>query len=238
MPDNPPKPPIRYLYKFRFANGTEKDFEVLLDAQTLELMSQHRTPNPAWTKLDYFQCENCPLGKEVEYCPVAVNLSRLVESFKDAVSTETTNVTVQTAERVYARQTTLHKGLSSIIGIYMVTSNCPVMDKLRPNVRFHLPFATREETIYRAIGMYLMAQYFLMRKGDKPDWELKHFAEVYQAVSKVNEGFSKRVAHASIEDASVNAVIILSSFGQALDSFLEDSLAEIAYLFNRGPTAE
>ena len=83
-----------------------------------------------------------------------------------------------------------------------------------------------------------MAQYFLMRKGEKPDWELKHFAEVYEAVSQVNEGFSKRVAHASIEDASVNAVIILSSFGQALDSFLEDSLAEIAYLFNRGPTAE
>src|SRR5438093_13657860 len=140
MLDNQPKLPIRYLYKFRFANGTEKDFEVLLDAQSLELVSEHRTPNPAWTKLDYFQCENCPLGKEVEYCPVAVNLSSRVEAFKEAVSTETTNVTVQTAERVYARQTTLHKGLSSIIGIYMVTSNCPVMDKLRPNVRFHLPF--------------------------------------------------------------------------------------------------
>ena len=49
MLDNQPKPPIRYLYKFRFANGTEKDFEVLLDAQSLELVSEHRTPNPAWT---------------------------------------------------------------------------------------------------------------------------------------------------------------------------------------------
>src|SRR2546427_12597800 len=116
MPDNQPKPPIRYLYKFRFANGTEKDFEVLLDAQTLELVSQHRTPNPAWTKLDYFQCENCPLGKEVEYCPVAVQLSRLVESVKDGVPAETTNVTEPTAERDFARHTLHHKGLTPVDG--------------------------------------------------------------------------------------------------------------------------
>src|SRR5256885_13540670 len=121
MPDNQPKPPIRYLYKFRFANGTEKDFEVLLDAQTLELVSQHRTPNPAWTKLDYFQCENCPLGKEVEYCPVAVKLSRLVELFKDAVSTETPNVTLQTAGRDLARPTALPKGRGPLIRVVHVT---------------------------------------------------------------------------------------------------------------------
>src|SRR2546430_15629651 len=102
MLDNQPKLPIRYLYKFRFANGTEKDFEVLLDAQSLELVSEHRTPNPAWTKLDYFQCENCPLGKEVEYCPVAVNLFRLVESVKGADSTGTPELSRQTPGGVSA----------------------------------------------------------------------------------------------------------------------------------------
>src|SRR2546428_10963893 len=115
MPDNQPKPPIRYLYKFRFANGTEKDFEVLLDAQTLELVSQHRTPNPAWTKLDYFQCENCPLGKEVEYCPVAVNPSPPVGSVKDAVSADTNKVSGQTAGAGYARKTTPPQGGNSDI---------------------------------------------------------------------------------------------------------------------------
>src|SRR5881396_1438965 len=232
MPDNQPKPPIRYLYKFRFANGTEKDFEVLLDAQTLELVSDHRTPNPAWTKLDYFQCENCPLGKEVEYCPVAVNLSRLVESFKDAVSTETTNVTVQTAERVYARQTTLHKGLSSIIGIYMVTSNCPVMDKLRPNVRFHLPFGSLEETVYRAVSMYLTAQYLLMRQGKTPDWDLKKLVEIYKAVTHVNRGISNRLSSASEEDANMNAVVILSAYAEMVPFSIEHRLAELEYIFS------
>ena len=55
----------------------------------------------------------------------------------------------------------------SLIGIYMVTSGCPIMDKLRPMARFHLPFASTEETIYRAISTYLLGQYFLEQKGKK-----------------------------------------------------------------------
>src|SRR2546430_15378389 len=94
MLDNQPKLPIRYLYKFRFANGTEKDFEVLLDSQSLELVSEHRTPNPAWTKLDYFQCENCPLGKEVEYCPAAADHARLDGTLQAAASADSTKLLV------------------------------------------------------------------------------------------------------------------------------------------------
>jgi len=141
MPDSGNSETIRFLYTFEFPDGTEKEFEVLLNAKTLELVTKKDLPKPAWTKLKYKQCEQCPLGDEHEYCPVAVNLSALVESFKDSVSFESTNVRVQTNERIYEKKTSLQKGLSSIIGMYMVTSDCPVMDKLRPMVRFHLPFA-------------------------------------------------------------------------------------------------
>ncbi|MEK7293866.1 MAG: hypothetical protein AAB049_02705 [Nitrospirota bacterium] len=41
-----------------------------------------------------------------------------------------------------------------------------------------------------------------------------------------------RLSHASAQDANVNAVIVLSTFGSAVDSYLEESLAEIAPLFN------
>lgn len=223
--------PIRFAYTFQFPNGTEQQFEVLLNPDTLELLSPTDAPKPAWTKLKYYQCKNCPLGDEVEYCPVAVNLSSLVERFKDSVSFENTTVKVRTAERTYEKDTTLQKGLSSIIGIYMVTSNCPVMDALRPNVRFHLPFASMDETIYRAVSMYLMAQYFLMRKGKQPDWALTHLAETYQAVAKVNQGMSDRIRHATAEDANVNAVIILSTQGGMVPTYVEDSLAEMEHLF-------
>ena len=159
-----------------------------LDANTLALVPAKSVPKPAWTKLKYFQCANCPLGDDVEDCPVAVSLSALVETFKDAISFEHTTVRVETVERAYEKETTLQKGLSSIIGIYMVTSNCPVMDQLRPMVRFHLPFASLDETIYRAVAMYLVGQYFRMRNGRTPDWDLKHLSEIYAEVAKVNTG--------------------------------------------------
>ena len=223
---------IQYLYTFRFANGAEKQFKVSLNAATLELAPNTNAPRPDWTKLAYQQCERCPLADTVTHCPIAVNLSSLVESFKDSLSFENTTVTVQAHQRTYTKQTSLQQGLSSIIGIYMVTSGCPVMDQLRPNVRFHLPFASSEETIYRAVSMYLMAQYFRMRRGEAPDWTLEHLAEVYKGVWLVNKGITQRLANASSKDANVNAVIVLSTFGSNLDDYLEDSLKEIEPLFS------
>jgi len=222
-----------YRYKFRFAGGIEKDFEVVLNAATLELVTSKDLPKPEWAKLTYHQCANCPLGDEVEYCPVAVNLSGLADTFKDTISHQSVAVQVRTERRDFEAMTTLQEGLSSIIGIYMVTSNCPIMDKLRPNVRFHLPFASEAETMYRAISMYLMAQYFRLRNGAEPDWELKKLGDIYRAVSAVNDGMSQRLLAASNKDANVNAVVHLATFGQMLDSFLEPCLKELENLFSR-----
>jgi hypothetical protein len=222
---------IGIAYTFRLPDGTERRFAVRLDADTLASVPAEGGNRPPWTRLKYYQCANCPLGDEVEHCPVAVSLSTVVESFKDAVSFEDTTVTVETAERTYEKKTTLQKGLSSIIGIYMVTSNCPIMDRLRPMVRFHLPFASVEETIYRAVAMYLVAQYFRMRKGEKPDWELAHLADIYREIGMVNEGMTARLRHASTEDASVNALTILSTQGGMIPMYLEDSLAEMEHWF-------
>ena len=73
---------LRYRYTFQFEDETVKQFETRLDARTLELLPQRELPKPEWTKLKYCQCENCPLGDEGEYCPVAVNLSELVKRLK------------------------------------------------------------------------------------------------------------------------------------------------------------
>ena len=224
--------PIRFLYTFQFPDRTVKQFEVCLDAETLELVARKDTPKPAWTKLKNHQCDNCPLGDDVEYCPVAVNLSTLVESFKDSISFENTTVRVESAERTYEKATTIQKGLSSIIGIYMVTSNCPVMDHLRPMVRFHLPFASMDETVYRTVAMYLTAQFLRMRRGENPDWELNNLAGIFQAIGIVDRDMSRRLSNASNEDANVNAVIILATHGNVLPSYLESSLAELENMFS------
>ena len=134
-------------------------------------------------------------------------------------------------ERTYEEDTTLQKGLSSIVGLYIVTSNCPIMDQLRPMVRFHLPFATSEETLYRAVSMYLTRQYFAMRRGETPDWELEKLAQIYSAISVVNAGMSRRLRQASTKDANANALIILSAFGETVGVSIKDGVGNIEYLF-------
>lgn len=222
---------VTLLYRFDFDHGVRKDFTIELDAGTMGLILKDDLPRPEWTKLKYHQCENCPLPDSTQYCPVAVNLASLVEAFKDSISFEKTTVTVETKERNFQKETTLQKGLSALIGIYMVTSDCPVMDRLRPMVRFHLPFATSKETVYRAVSMYLTAQFFIMRKGGVPDWDLKNLSEIYKAVSIVNRGISKRISNASHKDANVNAVVILHSVGESLPYVIENGLNDIESLF-------
>ena len=114
----------------------------------------------------------------------------------------------------------------------MVTSGCPVLDMLRPMVRFHLPFATPTETTYRAVAMYLMAQFFLHRNGQKPDWELDDLVRVYGEVQAVNQGFSQRLREISSEDASSNALNILDCFASFIVlSIDEDMLSNFESLF-------
>lgn len=189
-------------------------------------------PKPDWTKLKYHQCSNCPLSDDVEYCPVAVNLSRVVETFRENDSFEMADVVVVTPQRTYAKNVQLQKGISSLIGMIMVSSNCPIMDKLRPMTRFHLPFATSLETFYRTVSMYLTAQYFLLKKGETPDWNLSRLLEIYKAIAHVNRGMSQRLLNASKKDANVNAVVILHSFGEGVSYFIEDGLSEIKEMFS------
>jgi hypothetical protein len=222
---------IRFLYEFQFEDGTQKSFEVVLDASTLSMMDLQIDPKPEWAKLPYFQCENCPLSSDIEYCPVALNLSQLMEEFRDSVSYTKTTVSVTGPERTYSRETTLQKALSSLVGIYMVTSNCPIMDKLRPMSRFHLPFAGTLETAYRAASMYLLGQYFLKRRGLEPDWDMNNLADQYREISKVNRGIAQRLSQASRKDAGVNAVVILNSLGDSLPYFIEDGFVDLESLF-------
>lgn len=228
----PPRKTIRYVYRFRYDDGREKEFTVELDEQTLAVVPVENQERPEWTKLKYSQCENCPLSDDVTHCPVAVNLSRVVNAFREDVSYETSDVTVETPQRTYFKRTTLQKGLSSIIGVYMVTSDCPIMDKLRPMSRFHLPFATPVETFFRSISSYLTAQFLMMRQQKEPDWSLKKLVEIYKSINVVNRGMSQRLLNASQKDANVNAVVILHSFGDGIGYFIDSGLDEIEPMFS------
>jgi hypothetical protein len=224
---------VKFRYKFLFQDGTEKLFDVLLDAQTLKVQKPPLAKNPDWTKLKYYQCENCPLKDDVEFCPVAISIANLIEEFKFSTSFDKAWVTVESTERTYAQDTTVQDGLSAILGIYMVSSDCPILDYLRPMVRFHLPFATASETVFRAVSMYLIAQYFRKQKGIEPDWSMDGLVQIYKEVGLVNKGMWKRLSKASSFDANVNALIVLSSFGDALRLSLKKDLQSLLPLFKK-----
>ncbi len=221
---------IEYCYTFQ--SGAIKKFTMALDRATLALQVDKRPNAPPWALLNHTKCEICPLDeKEHTCCPVALNFADIVEQFKDMVSYENVDVVVTTEDRTYSKATSLQLGLSPLIGIIMATSGCPILDHLRPMVRFHLPFASLTETIFRMASMYLMAQYFQQQDGQSPAWTLDGIAKIYAQVGIVNRDFALRLRDAAKKDANVNALVNLDCFAQMVPLAAEGVLREIKPYF-------
>ncbi|MCU0453566.1 MAG: hypothetical protein MUE68_07885 [Bacteroidetes bacterium] len=222
---------VEYRYRFDFGDGTVKDFRVVLDALTYAYREPVPVEPPEWTRLEYSKCSNCPL-QGAERCPVAMNLSVITREFEETKSFTDATVTVTSPERTYQKATTVQRGLSAITGIIMVTSGCPIMDRLRPNVAFHLPFATPMETSYRSVAMYLTAQAIRKMNGEVPDWEMHGLMAIYEDVAKVNKGIAQRLRDASGTDSGANAVVILHAFGDFVSIMIETRLQEFEAIFS------
>lgn len=221
-----------FRYHFQFENGTETNFEIRLERSSLEIIPQKALSRPAWTDLKFNQCPNCPLDSQSRSCPVAVNLTDISSIFQDMNSYDQVDVILETEARKYQRRVPLQKALGSIVGIYMVASGCPILGQLKPMVRFHLPFATAEETQYRVLSMYLLAQFFKQRRGEEADFEMNDLTRLYEEIRVVNRSFCERVRSISGNDALPNAVVILNNFADGLIfSFDRQELAGIEKLF-------
>lgn len=214
---------MRITYVVDFLDGQQLVIPLELDKQSLALQLDVESP-PEWTRLEFEQCPNCPLDPdEHEFCPIAVKMSGALMVFNEYLSYEMVQVTIETAERRYQKKVALQDAISSLIGIIMATSGCPVMDHLRPMVRTHLPFASRTESVYRVISMYLMAQYFRKQKGLEPDWDLKYLVGLYDEIGKVNHAFSNRMFAQYEKDANINALVILKYVGDLLTGTLQNN---------------
>jgi hypothetical protein len=233
---------ILITYEFEFQDKGKSIYPLHLDRDTVSLISEKKRPFPPWTRLEYYQCSVCPLTTDITpYCPIAANIADLIEDFKDIQSTEHVRITVHTEERSYVKEVRAQKGLSSIFGIIMATSNCPHLDFLKPMARYHLPFSTDEETIIRSISMYLLSQYFALKKRGQANLSLENLERAYSLVQKVNQGICKRISSVirdrkSQGDAANNAVVILDIFSQLLKMEIENDLNSITTLFEFLPS--
>ena len=219
-------------YYFTLPEGVREVFNLQFDAQELELVGSIQDVLPPWTKLDFHQCPNCPLTPDTHpHCPLAARLVDIVQRFEGLVSYSEIQVDVMTAERFITQETTVQRGMSSLMGLVMATSGCPHMAFFKPMARFHLPFASAEETVYRATSMYLLAQYFLHKEGHQADLDLKGLREIYNNIEIVNVSVAKRLRTATEADSAINAIILLDIYTKAIPVVIEESLEEIRYLF-------
>lgn len=219
-------------YRFDFGQGRTLDYVVRLDGESLDPKSELPSTLPEWTALDFHQCPNCPLSVETHpHCPLAARIVDIVHGFDQVTSYEEAEVIIETPERNISKHTTAQAGASALLGLVMATSGCPHTSHFKPMAAYHLPLASAQETIYRAVSMYLLAQYYVKQSGGEPDLDLNGLREIYENIEVLNVHMAQRVRAAIQKDAAVNAIVILDFFAKNVTAILEDKLQDLTPLF-------
>lgn len=226
---NTPQTTITY----RFMLPDQKAVEFLITIDDKGLLQRQGTAGgavPEWAYLENHQCPHCPLSKsEFQFCPPALNLVSLVEPFKKLYSYEEVNVEVITPNRTVSAVTSVQRAVSSLMGLIMATSDCPHLSFFRAMARFHLPFSTPEETIYRASSSWVLGQY--LYSGSCEDGGLNKLSDFYAKVHEVNMAFAERVRGAAETDSAVNALVSLDALGSSVQMTIEDFREDLEKIY-------
>ena len=217
------------VYRFQFPDGRAESLQVGAAAQ-----GERRADLPAWTELKFHQCANCPLSSsDTARCPMAVRLLPLVELFEKVRSYEDVTAQVESEERTVVKRTSVQRVLRSLMGLLTASSDCPRVDFLKPMAHFHLPFSSREETVYRVVSTYLLAQYFLRQQGKAADPGLEGLKARYRELQQVNAGMAKRLGAIRVQggEGTVNALVLLDLFAQSLPDSIDAELEELRPAF-------
>lgn len=220
-------------YEFTLPDKKKETFDLVFDQQTTELI--HEGPNtlPFWTELHYEQCPHCPLDeKTYPHCPVAVNLVPAVAHFEQLMSFDKVTVEVISAERHVVQNTSAQEGLSSLMGLLIAGSSCPHTHFFKPMARFHLPFASKDETMWRAAATYLLGGYFSDNGLGKGRLNLDGLVALYNDVTRLNDAMVQRLRAVAVKDSAVNALVHLDVFAKFLMPPLEESLAQTRSIFD------
>jgi hypothetical protein len=183
---------------------------------------------PQWTRLEHQRCSNCPLSSDnFSHCPAAVDLHQVIEDFQGLPAIRKAQVRVRTPEREYTKLVGLDEGLRALLGVIMATSACPVLARLKPMAHQHLPFASNQEFVLRAVSLYLSRQYFNLREGRHADWELRGLVRSFQQLQLVNQAFWQRIHDTCHADSNLKAFLAFFSMASSLTYSLETQLQKI-----------
>jgi hypothetical protein len=225
-------------YEFNLPTGDKEVFTLRFDRQNTLIASRHKEKKLFWTRLEFEQCPHCPLTAEAHpECPVALNLVPAIESFNRLASFSDIEVKMISAERNIVHDTSVQEGIRSLMGLLIAGSSCPLTHFFKPMARFHLPFASREETMWRAAGTFLLCRYFSRPNLTLDDIQLKGLPEIYDSVMRLNDAMVRRLRAAASTDSIVNALAGWNLFAKFLSSPQNTSLTELQSIFEPFITA-
>ncbi len=217
-------------YRFTLPNKRRVEIDLLFDRSKIVLKGKMKKNPPFWTELGFHQCPHCPIDeKSFPQCPVALNLVTVYQRMGKLMSFDRVTVNVITEQRKFHVRCSAQEAISSIMGLMIAASHCPHTHFLKPMARFHLPFANREETIWRALSTYLLARYF--ESHGKSDFNLNGLVKIYDNIARINDCMVMRLRAASQKDSMVNALVHLDVFAKFMMPPLEDTLDSIRALF-------
>jgi hypothetical protein len=220
----------RIRYRFELPDASTKTLDFSFDSATFRMLNPPPSQPPFWTVLGFNKCSNCPLNEtESPHCPAALQMTLALEPLSALVSFDTVGVTVTQAERTVHVETSAQQAMSSVLGLIMATAGCPWTDHLRPMARFHLPFASDMETVYRSICMFLLAREIGFSETSRGFEALE---DLYRNLHEVNRDMSRRLGAASRTDPARNAIALLDSYTTLLPAALETSLEDLKPLFD------
>lgn len=222
---------LKIKYNIANKNGLKFNYEININTNNGLNSKFSEEPPPVWTKLEFNQCPNCPLEpNEIEYCPVAIALTDLAQNLGKMVSYEEVDLVVMFEERWIGQRVSSQHAVSSLMGLLIASSGCPRTNFLRPMAMFHLPLANEHETLIRAVGMYLLGQYFSLKSGEEFDANLKGLVASYEELQLVNLSIATRLRESG-EIKEMNALAILDMHSQVIPLQIEDNINELKYLF-------
>lgn len=221
-------------YIFKLVDGREKNFLFEWDSDTVELKGiKSLTELPEWTDLEFHKCPHCPLDhKKVKNCPLAASLVNMVRYFDGLKSFEKVHLQVIMEGKTISQDSTVQKAVSAMMGLVSAVSGCPHLAFFKPMAYFHLPLADKENTIYRAASMYMLAQYFLAKDGKKHEVDLKGLNKIYKNISIVNSSMADRLREASETDSAINAIVTLDIYAKTAPFYIDSSLKHLKNLFS------
>lgn len=214
-------------------------FHINLDHNSVTYVVPHPDFAPGWAKLENNQCSHCPLSAETNpLCPLAERLIPFVKRLSSLSSIEKVQVTIRQFERETVITAPAQDILGSLLGLFIATSDCPHTLFLRPMAHTHLPMADIEETIYRALAMYRLAQYYRKKNTGKEDLNFKGLESLYAQLKEVNIKMSLRMKQALKDihkekksDGTMNALSLLDALAEYVGLSIESGVNDLEPMF-------